>query len=148
MALDLLKKQKENETKSFQNEIAILKRENSELNEECKETKLELMRVKEDLEANKNRLDPANYLQWSESEVVDWIISLEEGKYAAYEEHLRLVFASESVNGVALSEISKSDLKDWGIKHFLHRSNLYKAIQELVSAEEAAQTDEFEGQTA
>eukprot|EP01083_Nonionella_stella_P264330 896872_1 len=126
--------------------IDKLTRENCALNEECKETKLELMRVKE--EANRNRLDPTNYLQWSESEVVDWIISLEEGKYAAYEEHLRLVFASESVNGVALSEISKSDLKDWGIKHFLHRSNLYKAIQELVSAEEAAQKDEFEGQTA
>eukprot|EP01083_Nonionella_stella_P182075 654077_1 len=95
--------------------------------EECKETKLELQRLRA------LTLDPRHYLQWTASEVVDWIISIEDGKYAVYEENLRLLFASESVNGMALSQISKPDLKDWGIKNFVHRSNLYNQIQTLVN---------------
>eukprot|EP01083_Nonionella_stella_P182074 654073_1 len=113
--------------------------------EECKETKLELQRLRA------LTLDPRHYLQWTASEVVDWIISIEDGKYAVYEENLRLLFASESVNGMALSQISKPDLKDWGIKHFVHRSNLYNKIQELIAQPQQLQqyhNEDMEGTTA
>eukprot|EP01083_Nonionella_stella_P191259 708064_1 len=119
------------EIMKLRNENERLTTENTQLNEECKETKLELIRVK--TEFRKVALDPTKYLQWSDSEVVDWIVSIDGCKYAVYEEHLRLVFASEGVNGLALSEISKSDLKDWGIKSFMDRSNLYKQIQQLIN---------------
>eukprot|EP01083_Nonionella_stella_P191256 708055_1 len=119
------------ELMKLRNELERIKAENTQLNEECKETKLELIRVKNEL--RKVTLDPTTYLQWSDSEVVDWIVSIDGGQYAMYEEQLRLVFASEGVNGLALSEISKSDLKDWGIKSFMDRSNLYKQIQQLIN---------------
>eukprot|EP01083_Nonionella_stella_P242904 846901_1 len=131
------------------NELA---RANSALMEECKETKLELHRVSAELSQLKARaLDPRDYLQWSESQVVDWIISIEDGKYAVYEENLRLLFASESVNGMALSQISKPDLKDWGIKDFGHRSDLYHQIQQLVAQPQQMQqhhNEDMEGTTA
>eukprot|EP01083_Nonionella_stella_P242907 846912_1 len=129
-----------------------LTRENSALSEECKETTLELHRVSAELSQLRARaLDPRDYLQWSESQVVDWIISIEDGKYAVYEENLRLLFASESVNGMALSQISKPDLKDWGIKNFAHRSNLYNQIQKLVNQPQQMQqyhNEDLEGTTA
>eukprot|EP01083_Nonionella_stella_P291969 993275_1 len=44
-------------------------------------------------------------------------MSIADGKYAVYEDTLRLLFASESVNGMVLSQISKQALKDWGINN-------------------------------
>eukprot|EP01083_Nonionella_stella_P254368 874145_1 len=123
-------------TQSLQTEIVRVQSENSELNEECKETKLELIRVKRELLRKgriDTRIDTRNYLEWTPSQVVDWIISIQNGEYVQYEHDLRLLFAKESVNGAVLSEISKPDLKDWGIHNFSRRSNLYKQIQKLVN---------------
>eukprot|EP01083_Nonionella_stella_P106808 308573_1 len=118
------------ELKEAMAEIIRLSNANSELNEECKETKLELIRVKTEL--RKAKLNTNNYLEWTDLEVVDWITSIHDGVYVQYEENLRLLFAKESVSGAVLSEISKPDLKDWGIHNFSDRSNLYKQIQKLV----------------
>eukprot|EP01083_Nonionella_stella_P191260 708066_1 len=84
------------ELMKLRNELERIKAENTQLNEECKETKLELIRIKSEL--RKVALDPTKYLQWSDSEVVDWIASIDGGKFAVYEEQLRLAFASEGVN--------------------------------------------------
>eukprot|EP01083_Nonionella_stella_P066102 173835_1 len=114
-------------TQSLQTDNKRLQSENSELREECKESKLELIRVKKELRKARN------YLEWRDSEVVDWVVSLQNGEYAQYEESLRLLFSKENVNGVQLSEISKSDLKDWGIQSLSQRSNLYQEIQKLIN---------------
>eukprot|EP01083_Nonionella_stella_P153213 491935_1 len=118
-------------TQSLQTQIARLQIENTRLKEEEKETHLELIRIKKDLLEHK-RLDTVNYLEWTPSQVVDWIISIHNGDYAQYEQNLRLLFAKESVNGAVLPRISKQDLKDWGIHNFSHRSNLYQQIRELI----------------
>eukprot|EP01083_Nonionella_stella_P180727 645205_1 len=112
-------------------EIIRLKAENGELNEECKETKVELIRVKKEL--RQAGMNTSNYLEWTDVEVVDWISSIHDGAYAQYEQDLRVFFVKEGVNGAMLSEISKPDLKDWGIQSFSHRSNLYKDIQKLIN---------------
>eukprot|EP01084_Bolivina_argentea_P041253 76117_1 len=65
-------------TQSLQSENKRLQTENSELNEECKETKLELIRVKKE-SLRKVRMNTMNYLEWTDSEVVDWIISIHNG---------------------------------------------------------------------
>eukprot|EP01083_Nonionella_stella_P240322 840208_1 len=130
MQMDSLRTEKETLDKwkvKATERINNLMRENSILSEECKETQLELHRLRA------IKLDPRHYLQWSDSEVVDWIISIEDGKYAVYEENLRLLFASENVNGSVLSQISKQDLKDWGIKNFALRSSLHNQIQKLIA---------------
>eukprot|EP01083_Nonionella_stella_P066279 174409_1 len=60
-------------------EITRLRTENSELNEECKETKLELIRVKKE-SLRKVRMNTMTYLEWTDSEVVEWIISSHNGE--------------------------------------------------------------------
>eukprot|EP01083_Nonionella_stella_P054259 143294_1 len=72
-------------TQSLQTQIARLQIENTRLKEEEKETHLELIRIKKDLLEHK-RLDTVNYLEWTPSQVVDWIISIHNGEYAQYEQ--------------------------------------------------------------
>eukprot|EP01083_Nonionella_stella_P054256 143288_1 len=130
-------------------EITRLRTENSELNEECKETKLELIRVKKENQQLKATMNTSNYVEWTHSELVHWIISIDDGAYAQYEHGLRLLFAKENVNGAVISLISKSDLKDWGIHDFAHRSKIYKQIQKLINQQNKAIQDiEGQGNTA
>eukprot|EP01083_Nonionella_stella_P302566 1043720_1 len=137
--------QRQEEMMQLNNENERITRENTELNEECKETKLELRRVKTEL--NQLKLDPANYLQWSDSEVVDWILSIQ-GGYRVYEERLRVSFAAENVNGRMLSQITKDDLRGWGITDFGDRSNIYFEIQNLLNQPNQNKNDEEGASTA
>eukprot|EP01083_Nonionella_stella_P260392 887931_1 len=72
-------------TQSLQAENIRLQAESSELNEEYKETKLELIRVKKENQQLKVTMNTSNYLEWTHSELVDWIISIDDGAYAQYE---------------------------------------------------------------
>eukprot|EP01083_Nonionella_stella_P315632 1140681_1 len=106
-------------------EVALARTDNRnhrKLSAECKDPGDELVRI-----------NSMYYLEWTHSEVVDWILSIDNGKYAQYEQELRVLFAKESVNGAVLSEISKTDLRDWGIQNFSHRSNIFNQIQILVN---------------
>ena len=79
------------------------------------------------------RINVKNYLNWSADEVVDWIDTLEEGKYEKYDANLRLIFNKEGVNGEAIVHIDKPSLRDWGVNNFKDRSNIYIHCQKLIN---------------
>eukprot|EP01084_Bolivina_argentea_P113609 202443_1 len=82
-----------------QQKIQQLRQQNNVLNDECKEAKLELFEVKRELkELKKNNIDPSKFRKWTSDEFVDWICSLEQGKYSKYEEKLRVVFIEEAIS--------------------------------------------------
>merc|ERR1712113_1352096 len=119
-----------------------LKEEIESLSEECKENKLALNEMRSELEAMKRKqnMDVRKWREWDSDEVVDWICSIEDGKYMKYEEGLRSAFREEEVNGSHLTAIGKSELRDWGIKSFSDRLGMEKQIQQLVAQQSESQS--------
>ena len=109
--------------------------ENSVLNVECSEGKKELIVVKEELETLKRvkNVNLDNFMRWTSDEFVDWIVSLEVGKYNKYETQLRTVFKEEEVDGSVIATIEKSEWKEWGVTNYKDRMNLDKHLQSLVT---------------
>eukprot|EP01083_Nonionella_stella_P139793 427216_1 len=116
-------------------ELRQSQEEVGKLNEECKESKLELNEVKKELNKLKRlrRINLSNYLNWSDDDIMDWILTLEEGRYEKYEKKLRAVFNEEGVCGQAMPFIDKPELKGWGITNFMDRNNIYQHLQDLVA---------------
>ena len=90
---------------------------------------IELTKVKQELD----ELKKMNYLNWSGDEIIDWISSLDDGQYVCYAAKLRKLFAKEHVDGRAIPHIDKTELKNWGIEHFMHRANIYNHFQTLLN---------------
>eukprot|EP01083_Nonionella_stella_P041337 112063_1 len=79
----------------------------------------------EDIARNYREINPIN---WSNVEVVKWIVSLQNGKFEQYDE----AFDAQQVKGTDLKHIAKHDLMDLGVK-FSDRREIYEHIQNLVS---------------
>eukprot|EP01084_Bolivina_argentea_P108561 194014_1 len=130
---DLLNSQN-NIKQKYELKINNLMGQNDKLNEECKETKLELFEVKKELNKLKRlkNIDLTNYLNWTADDIVDWISTLEKGKYEKYEDELRVKFNEECVDGNAIQYINTLELKGWGVAHFMDRTNLHKHFRQLI----------------
>ena len=102
------------------------------LSEECKEAKIELLAVRKELkEMKRKNIDPKRFMDWTGDEFVDWICSLDEGKYMQYEDRLREAFENEAIDGSAIPDIEKNDWKGWGVQIFKDRTNIHKHAQAL-----------------
>ena len=102
--------------------------------EECKETKMEMFKIQQELkELKRLHLDPADYLKWSSDDVVDYLCTLDDGKYEKYSAKLRSIFVEENVNGEVLHHIDKPSLRDWGVSDFGDRSKIYNHLQKIVN---------------
>ena len=123
------------ENKSLIHKLRMSELENMNLNEECKEKLSELEQIKKELNTLKrlSDIDTNRYREWSSDEVVDWLISLEKGKYQKYEQMLRVIFNKEGVNGEGIESINQSELGGWGVQSFMDRANITKRIQLLVN---------------
>ena len=110
--------------------IIKLKTKNVALNDECKETKLELEELKiKYLELKKKvKLDINDFMNWSGDDVADWIISLDENRFSKYENKLREVLKEQNIDGSCLADIVKSDITEWGIKDFKDKTMIFKQI--------------------
>eukprot|EP01084_Bolivina_argentea_P316201 548040_1 len=92
------------------------------LEEDCKQS-----------DAKPNKIDVTKYLQWSSNDIVDWILSLEQGKYKNYEKKLRAEINDEGVDGSSIKDIEKSDIKGWGVNNLKDRTSIYKHLQQLLN---------------
>ena len=94
----------------------------------------ELILVKAELNRLKqgNNLNIANYLNWSGDDIVSWLVTLDNGEYKQYESVLRAAFDEENVNGKGIVHIDKPQLKEWGIRDFMHKNNIYAHFQSLL----------------
>eukprot|EP01083_Nonionella_stella_P261637 890586_1 len=135
--------------KELQNEVEILRtekdnsietcnqlrNENNALNEECKESKMELVNLKSKYDELKQKcpLDITQYKEWSGEDVIMWIVSLENGRFKKYEETLKVSFKEQEFVGQWLDDVQKSDVHDWGIKHFGDKTKLFQYIDEITN---------------
>eukprot|EP01083_Nonionella_stella_P265842 900010_1 len=98
----------------------------------------------------KNRkLDLSKYMEWSQDDVLYWILGLEDSKlqikFAQYETVLAKAFAEQEFDGSCFEDVEKEDIKGWGIVNFKHRSSLYKHIRHLIAGNGADQYHFNEG---
>eukprot|EP01083_Nonionella_stella_P306350 1072706_1 len=122
--------------KVLREENALLRVENQQLLQQLNDVKKQLTQLK-----RAQRLDTAQYLQWSSDQLVDWIVSLEDGKYQQYENKFRTQFSKEGVNGEAIPHIDRVALNHWGIQNFMDRANLDNAIKRLVQQNKLQDND-------
>jgi len=116
-------------------QIQRLKKMNSKLEEERKETEMEMEALKEQVAALKLKaIDPSLFMEWEWEDIVHWILSLEEGRYKMYEGVLRKSLSEAEMKGEWLPEVDdfNSEVNLWGVKPFKDRRNLAKHFQDLV----------------
>eukprot|EP01083_Nonionella_stella_P041336 112061_1 len=68
-------------------------------------------------------------INWSNVEVVKWIISLQNGKFKQYSK----AFGTQRIKGTDLEHITMPHLMDFGITIFSDRREMYEHIQNVVS---------------
>ena len=99
--------------------IAQLKAENARLKEKNKEL---MLRV----------LDPSAYMEWDSDAVLNWILSLEDGRFKPYEQELTKHLALEKVRGSHFKDIEEGDVKGWGVHPFDDKKALVRHIRNVV----------------
>lgn len=106
---------------------------NGKLVEEQKESQIKIQQLEEQVAKLKLKaIDPSSYMKWDWEDVLMWILSLENGRYAKYEKVLRQSLSEEGVRGEYLRKVDASDVKGWGIKSFLDKKDLCKYIENLL----------------
>ena len=91
----------------YKQRISKITRERNLAFHECKEAQIKLKQAQEQIEKIERLkgLNEQNYLEWTPNEVVDWISTLDEGRYQMYEQNFRVKFNKQGVSGQALKEI-------------------------------------------
>ena len=74
-----------------------------------------------------------DYLSWNDEDVLQWIMSLNNGLFLEYKSVLKQKLKDENVTGSSLRNIYKVDIKFWGIKNMEHVQILHQKIQMLTS---------------
>eukprot|EP01084_Bolivina_argentea_P251764 422400_1 len=137
----LREKQKENKNtmqqfmkqKQILNEqISKLKNDKKRLYGDQKENTMLINDLKKEIKDLKSKkLDCSKYLEWKTEEILQWILTLENGRYVKYENVLCESLKDEGVKGVHLPKVDSSDVKRWGIKQFDDIKNFTESIQQL-----------------
>ena len=120
------------EKETIQNENNMLKKQAADINEECKEYKMQLdqLQNKYDELYRRTHIDTNNYRNWDANTITDWIVGLDK-EYQGYEEILRMNLNQESLDGSCLAELDKNDLHRFGIKGYKHKSGILRHIKQL-----------------
>ena len=101
---------------------------------------MEILALKEEIKKLRlEQLDPLKYKEWNHEEMLQWIFSLDDGRFRKYEEKLRIEIGEEEPSGQDLDEVKKEDIKRWGIKKFADINKLKKCIEDLVNAQQMNQ---------
>ena len=119
----------------YENEMAIKQIKNKNLEKKIdrmKQNERSLMKKIENLvnERNKN-IKKNDYLQWNYHQIIEWICSLQNGKYDKYESRLFVTMKDENITGRSLIDLDKNDLHRYGITAFSDKINILKHIKDL-----------------
>jgi len=80
--------------------------------------------------------------EWQWMDVLQWILSLDGGQFAAYQEDLERALREEQVNGGMLHEVNDSTVSRWGVDDFIDRHDLLTQIRTLLERTEKQQDDD------
>eukprot|EP01084_Bolivina_argentea_P107721 192578_1 len=75
---------------------------------------------------------------WEYTDVVDWIMQLENDRFQKYRNILLQNMKAEEIDGSCLRDISENDLLRMGIKSFKDRKSIFKHIQKLIGSNKIA----------
>ena len=77
-------------------------------------------------------LNIENYQYWNNKHILNWIMSLENGRFNKYFDILSKTLSEEDVKGIDLNKVDVLDIKGWGIINFGDRKALFEQIQNLI----------------
>ncbi len=140
-----------NKLSGYENGISKLKQQLIELENNVTDFKLNIMNsnamgVGTDCGGNGNNENNGNrkwfnvpneknWRKWDIKSVINWIMSLENGRYGKYCASLEYNFTNDDVTVDCIDSIDKQDLKQWGIDNFKDRCQLIKHFQRLIKIE-------------
>merc|ERR1712228_334622 len=101
-------------------------------NEEINEYKRQINEISEEKkeETEEREID---FVEWEWHDIMEWIISLNNGKYKKYQNVLTEKLMEEEVKGQHLCYIDKNDLHRFGISSFSDKVDVYHRIQRLIN---------------
>eukprot|EP01083_Nonionella_stella_P076162 207403_1 len=109
-----------------------IREENSRLQDEKKENEMMISDLKNEIQSLKAKaIDVSRFMQWESEEVLNWILSIEDGLYKKYEQKLREEIINSEVCGTDLITMDTGDLQQFGVTKFAHRKTLIGHIKKL-----------------
>ena len=129
--------------RQYKAENESLKRQNNILADECKEAQMENNELKQQLQQFRQQriIDPSRFREWSGDEFIEWICSLDKGRFKQYENILSAAFKKQGINGQAIPHIQKNDWMSWGIQNFMDRTNIDQYVQKLIQQQNGNNND-------
>ena len=104
-----------------------LKQKYEQVRKELDDAKAEISKLR------KSKIDITKYMEWSADEFVDYICTVEDGRFLKYEDVLRENFKNEEVSGEAIPHIEKNEWREFGVRNYMDRTQLHKCIKDLVN---------------
>ena len=86
---------------------------------------------KENRELKLQLIDPSKYMQWKWQDIMQWILSLENGRFVKYCQSLEQSLKEEEVTGADLNNVDILVVKGWGVVNFKDKQALFGYIQGL-----------------
>jgi len=92
--------------------------------------------MKEKFDALQTKYDSVNrrnsVLLWSVGDIVEWVTTLESGKYAKYKYHLLFNMTEEKVTGSMLSTLNVTDWHRLGVSDVKDQHDLLRHVYSLI----------------
>ena len=85
-----------------------------------------------------------NFEGWGYTEIVEWIMKLENGLFKEYENIVRQYLKNIDLKGTDLVNIEEEDINDWGIDKFKHVKLIYSHVKALTNVEGNAYQPEID----
>lgn len=80
-----------------------------------------------------NAMDDENYQNWDHKQIIEWILSLENGLFVMYKDVLEQRLLNWT--GENLMNVSMDDINSWGINDYQYVKLLHAKIKELTNVE-------------
>jgi len=80
-----------------------------------------------------NKSISMNLKEWNVDHIMEWINSLDHGRYQKYGNTLKSEMTKQGICGMDLVEIRERDLMDLGVDQFRDRRAIYKQIRKLIA---------------
>ena len=114
-------------------EVKVLKDQATFYEEEKKEAQMQIAELKAKVnELEMKALVPSQFMQWDQSQIHLWIMSLENGRFKKYASDLMNALTSNDIIGEDLMDVTGLVLKSWGVKDRKDMKSLNAHIERLV----------------
>ena len=89
----------------------------------------------DEIKSTKKESDIENFEKWNHTQIVKWVMTLENGLLMDYEDILSDNLKRLEVTGMDLMNIEEEDVTKWGIDKYVQVKMVYKNIKSLTNKE-------------